>query len=204
MSADPFQIVAALVTAVQNLTSDDNYKKIAGIFDEIPLLKEQIASKDTELDSLRNDITRNLEVYRTQYNKLEDDNIKLSEKISTLEAEIKEKTVTTAKHDEAQNELRRQLDEVKDLLAKEKENVTKANEEITNLQQNLKSKDTDMDGLKESLNDSKTQGSDSVGQLKQLQKEYSSVQKTLESKTTRLNEFEGFLKNLGQVDDQIW
>ncbi|CZR66027.1 uncharacterized protein PAC_15927 [Phialocephala subalpina] len=56
MPANPLQGVEALVTAVRNLTSNDNYKVAANIFDEILQLREQLKSKDAELGRAQKEI----------------------------------------------------------------------------------------------------------------------------------------------------
>jgi chromosome segregation ATPase len=215
MSADTLQVVEAFVTTVRNLTSDDNYKAIASVFDEVPLLKERNKSKDTELDRLREEIDglktmhenrrqEELELYRTQYNKLEKEKTKLSGEISTLTGTIQQKDDAVAELNRTHDRLRGQLDQVKKSLNDEQKKVTAANTEITELQQSLKVKDAEIDKLKESLRNEKTQVSNTETQLHVLQKENTSLQQNLQSRMTRLSEVEGFATKLREVDEAIW
>jgi len=215
MSADPLHIVEALVTTVRNLTLDDNYKAVASVFDEIPLLKGQVKSKDTELDRLRREITDlktahsnrlgdELALYCTQHSKLEEEKTKLSGEISTLNGKIQQSGATIAELNRTQEVLREQLGQVEKSLDKEKETVSTANTEITELQQSLKAKDAEIDKLKESLHNEKAQASKTKSQLHDLQKENTSLQQDLRSQTTRLNEVEGFAMKLGDQDEAIW
>jgi chromosome segregation ATPase len=215
MSADPLQIVEALVTTVRNLTSDDNYKAVASVFDEIPLLKGQVKSKDTELDRLRREINdlktahgnrlgEELALYCTQRSKLEEEKTKLSGEISTLNRNIQQSDATIAELNRTQDGLRGQLGQVKKSLDKEKERVVTANTSITELQQGLKAKDTEIDELKESLRNEKAQVSKTESQLHDLQEENTSLRQDLLSRTTRLSEVEGFATKLDEIDEATW
>ena len=115
------QSLEALVTNVRKLASDDSYKAIANILDEIPQLKTQIKFKDAELDHLKaetdslktthaNRVQENLEIYCTQRSKLEREKDQLLREISTLTVNIEQRDVAAAEHHRLQNELRGQLD----------------------------------------------------------------------------------------------
>jgi len=211
MTANPLQIVEALVTAVRTLTSDENYKAVAGIYEEIPLLKGQIDSKDTELRRLRNEIDglksthearrrEELELYRAQHNRLDEEKTKLSKDISILTTTIQERDNAIAGLDRKQKSLQGQLDLAKKLSHDEMKKVTAANTEITKLQQSLKVKDSDIDKLKEDLSSEKTQVSNTAKQLQALRKENTSLREDLR----RLSEIEGFAKELHEEDEDIW
>src|SRR5690242_3158696 len=97
MAADITHAFETLLANIRILALDDSYKTIAGMFDEAPRLKDLIESKDIELSNLRNEITglksrhenrlqKDLELYRTQRNKLEEEKAALAGTISTLEA----------------------------------------------------------------------------------------------------------------------
>lgn len=89
--ASPVQAMETLIMAVRELASDDSYKKIASMFDEVQLLKQQIASKDNELHQLKANLQTNLELYRTTHNKLVDEKAALSKNISALGTTLQEK-----------------------------------------------------------------------------------------------------------------
>jgi len=76
MSTNPFQAAEALVMTVRSSALDDNYKAIASLYDEIPLLKGQIEPKSKEVDDPReenvsletryeNYLRKHLEIYCT-------------------------------------------------------------------------------------------------------------------------------------------
>lgn len=102
MSAESLQNLEALVTNVRKLASDDSYKAIANILDEIPQLKTQIKSKDAALDHLKaeinslktthaNHVQKSLDTYCTHRGKLKGEKDQLSREISTLTANIRDK-----------------------------------------------------------------------------------------------------------------
>ncbi|CZR66098.1 uncharacterized protein PAC_15999 [Phialocephala subalpina] len=216
MAADPTQALEALVTNIRNLVLDDSYKTIAGVFDEIPRLNGLIESKDIELSNLVNEITElksrhkdrlqeDLELYRTQQNKLEEEKVSLTGTISTLEATIQEKDDASAVHIRTQDALQEQLDQVTKLLDAEKEKVATANADTTNLLQSIKGKDLEIDNLKDSLQKEKTQNSKDKSIVENLSDKIASLQTDLQSSTTRLDEIESFTTKLEEeVDDTVW
>jgi hypothetical protein len=90
-----------------------------------------------------------------------------------------------------QKELQGQLDQAKKSLEKKREKLTAANTEIKRLQGVLKEKE-------ESISDLNIKVSDTDKQLQDLQTENTSLQR----KATRLNELEGFAKELH--GDEAW
>ncbi|KAH9213907.1 hypothetical protein DL95DRAFT_409857 [Leptodontidium sp. 2 PMI_412] len=215
MAADLTQAFEVLITNIRSLASDDNYKAIAGVFDEIPRLQGRIQSKDIELGNLSNKITElksrhknrlqeDLELYRTQHNKLEGDKAKLTEKISTLEATIQERDAALAEHTRTKDALQGQLDQITALLGAEKDKVTAANEGITELQQSLKDRGLEIDNLKDSLHNEETQNSEAKGMVQALRDEIASLKGNLQSSTTRLDEMESFAPKLQEVDETVW
>jgi chromosome segregation ATPase len=174
--------VEALVTNVRSLASEDGYKAIAGVFDEIPKLNIQIKSQDAELDRLRvkikslettheNRVQEDLEIYCTQRNKLEEEKAQLSRDISTLTTKIQERDVAAIENQRIQDALRGQLDLAKKSLDKEKKKVVAANAATTKLQESLKGKDTGIDKLKGSLHNEKVQVSKVKSQLQDCSRE---------------------------------
>lgn len=215
MAADLTQAFEFLITNIRSLASDDNYKAIADVFDEIPRLQGRIQSKDIELGNLSNKITElksrhknrlqeDLELYRTQHNKLEGDKAKLTEKISTLEATIQERDAALAEHTRTQDALQGQLDRITALLGAEKDKVTAANEGITELQQSLKDRGLEIDNLKDSLHKEETQNSEAKSMVQALRDEIASLKGNLQSSTTRLNEIESFAPTLQEGDEAVW
>jgi chromosome segregation ATPase len=215
MPDHPSQVVEAFVTAVRNLTSDDSYKAVEGVFEEIPRLKGQIESKDTELGHVRKEaggiktkyetrLQDELELYRTRHNKLEEEKDKLAANISTHTATIQQRDKTVAELNRVQDELKRQLGLLKKSLGEEAKKVTNANAEITELQQSLKAKDAEVDKLKDSLRNEKSKVSDTEHQLRDLGGKNIFLQQDLRAKTTKLKELEGFTTELHEGDDGIW
>ncbi|KAI9873485.1 MAG: hypothetical protein M1830_000360 [Pleopsidium flavum] len=215
MSASPTQVLEAFVTNIRSLASNDNYKAIAGAFDKIPQLNAEISSKDTEIDSLKAEITslkathknhvqENLETYCKQRDDFKKEKAQLSKKISTLEADIQEKVVTTTEHHQTEDLLRRQLDLANKSLDEEKKTMMNANAAITKLQQSMKGKDTGIDKLREGLHNEKAQVSKFQSQLQETLKEKTSLEHELQSSTTRLREIEGFTAKLHEGDEAVW
>ena len=110
------QILKALVTNVRHLASDDSYKTITNVFDEIPQLKTQIKFKDAKLNHLRaevnslkttyaNCVQENLNIYCIQCGKLEGEKDQLLREISTLTASIKQRDIAAAQYHQMQNDL---------------------------------------------------------------------------------------------------
>lgn len=215
MAADLTQALEVLVTNIRNLASDDSYKTIAGVFDEIPRLEGLVESKDIELGNLRNEITElksrhekriqeDLELYRTQRNKLEEEKTTLTGTISTLEAIIQQKDAASAEHTRTQDALQKQLDQITALLGAEKDTVTAANEDITKLQQSIKEKDLGIDNLKDRLHNEETQNSEAKGMVQDLRDEIASLKGDLLSSTTRLNKIESFTTRLQEGHETVW
>ena len=211
----PFQAVEALVTTVRNLASDDSYKAIANMFDEIPRLRSQIESKSKEADAFEGEITRlkkrhesrlqeDVELYRTQQNKLEAEKTELSGKISTLTATIKQKDKAIVELKDAKNNVCGHLDQARKSLDEEMKKLTAVNTEITKLQQTLKVREVEIDKQKESLRDEKIQVSTVMRQLEDVQNANATLREELQWTTARLNEIEGFATNLHKEDEQIW
>lgn len=215
MPAASIQLLEALVTNVRNLASDDSYKEVANVLDEIPQLKTQIKSKDAELDHLRadvnslktthaNSIQENLDLYCTQRGKLKGRNDQLLGEISTLTATIKQRDAAAAEYHRTQDELQGELDLAKKSLDEERKKLVAANTEITKLQLDLKGKDTGIDKLKEGLHNEKAQASIVKSQLQNLLKEKTSLQQELQSTTIKLSEIEGFAAKLHEEDEAVW
>ncbi len=215
MTASPMQVVEALVTNVRNLASDDGYKAIASVFDEIPPLKAQIKSQDAEVDRLRvkikslettheNRVQENLEIYCKQRSKLEDEKAQFSRDISTLTAKIQQRDVATIENNRSLDALRGQLDLAKKSLDEEKKKVVAANAATTKLEESLRGKDAEIDKLKEGLRNEKAQVSNVKSQFQDLLREKTSLQRELQSCTTRLSEIEGFITKLHEEDEAVW
>ncbi|TVY36883.1 hypothetical protein LSUB1_G006895 [Lachnellula subtilissima] len=215
MSTDPIQVIEALVTSVRTLASDESYKSLASVLDEVPKLKAQIISKDTELDRLRTNVAtekaayesrtcENLETYCKQRDVSEKDKAQLDQKISILTADMKQRDVAIVEFRRTQDELQRQLDLAKKSLEDEKKKMVASNTAITKLQQSLKGKDTGIDKLKESLQNERSQVLKVKSQLQDLVKQKSSFQKELKSCTTRIGELEGFTVKLHTGDEAVW
>ena len=215
MPADSMQILEALVTNVRHLASDDSYKTIANVFDEIPQLKTQIKSKDAELDHLTaevkslkttyaNRVQENLDIYCIQRGKLVGEKDQLSREISTLAASIKQRDVAAAEHHRMQDDLQGQLDLAKKSLDGEKRKLVAANIEITKLQQDVKGRDTGIDKLKEGLHNEKAQVSKVKSQLQNILKEKASLQQELQSSRAKLSEIEGFTTKLHEEEEAVW
>ena len=215
MAADLTQAVGTLLTNIRNLASDDSYKIITGVFNDIPKLKGLIESKDTELGNLKTEITElesryesrlqeNLELYRTQQNKLEEEKVKFAGTISALETTIQQKDAALSEHARTRNVLRGQLDQVTKLLGAEKDKVAAVNADITKLEQSIKGKDAGIDNLKDSLRNEKAQNSKAKSMIQDLRKEMASLKGDLQLSTTRLDEIEGFTTKLQEVDETVW
>lgn len=215
MPASSVQNLEALVINVRKLASDDSYKAIANILDEIPQLKAQIQSKDAELDHLKaeinslktthaNRVQENLDIYCTQRGKLEGEKDHLSREISTLTANIEQRDVAAAEHHQLQKELRGQLDLANKSVKEEKKKLVAANADIKKLREDLKGKDTGIEKLKESLHNQMGQVTKVKSQLENLLKQKTSLQQELQLSTAKLSEIEGFTTNLHDEEDAMW
>ncbi|KAH8592633.1 hypothetical protein B0O99DRAFT_597074 [Bisporella sp. PMI_857] len=214
IEADLMRAFQGLVTNIGDLTSNDNYKTIAGVFGEIPRLKEVIELKDSELVGLRREITElrskyenrlqdNLEMYRKQQNNLEKENATSTTTILNLESVIKEKNVASEEHTRAQNVLQEKLEQVTKLLDAEKKKVAGATADVSKLQQIIKGKDLGIDKLKESLRNEKVQKVEANNQTQELEKKITSLERDLQSSATRLDEIESFTTKLREVDEAV-
>jgi chromosome segregation ATPase len=215
MTASPMQAVEALVTNVRNLASNDGYKAIASVFDEIPQLNAQIESQDAELNRLRvnikalettheSRIQEDLEIYCKQRNKLEEEKGQLSKDISTLTTKVQQRDAAAIENQRIQDTLRGQLDLAKKSLDEEKKKVIAANAATTRLQESLRGKDTGIDKLKETLQNEKVQVAKVKSQLQDLLKEKSALQKECQSCMTKLSEIEQFTTKLHEEDEEVW
>jgi chromosome segregation ATPase len=215
MTASPMQAVEALVTNVRNLASNDGYKAIANVFNEIPQLNAQIKSQDAELNRLRVNIKRletthesrvqeDLEIYCKQRNKLEEEKAQFSKDISTLTAKVQQSDVAATENQRNQNTLRGQLDLAKKSLDEGKKKVVAANAAISKLQESLRGKDTGIGKLKESLHNEKVQVAKVKSQLEDHLREKSALQQDLQSCMTKLSEIERFTTKLHEEDEAVW
>jgi chromosome segregation ATPase len=82
--------------------------------------------------------------------------------------------------------------------------VIGANAVISKLQKKLKAKDVEIDNLRESLSSSKNQASKTDNQLRALRAENAPLRQSLQATTARLNELEGFAKELHEEDEEVW
>jgi chromosome segregation ATPase len=205
----------ALLTAVRTLTSDNGYKAIVSLTEEIPPLKRQIESKTKEADGLRAEIVslkarhqerlqEDLELYRAQHNKVEGENSELSGNISTLERTIREKDRAIAELSRTVKNLQSQLEQSRKSLDKEREKVTTANGEITKLQQGQKDKDIDIEKLKEALRKEQIKVSSAEGKSQDAQTETDSLRQKLKLTTARLSEIEGYTTELREQGEEVW
>ncbi|RDL40630.1 uncharacterized protein BP5553_00609 [Venustampulla echinocandica] len=197
MATGPLQ---TLVTSVRQLASDDSYKAIESIFNEIPALKEQLESKDTELKKLNQEITSTVEVFCAQRNTFEVIKTKLKTENSAHVDSIKEKDAAATQHHQAQDELRKRLDRVKKSLDEEKTKVVNANNEITELQKNLNGRGIYLDKLKKKVSDEEAKVSKVKGELKDIQEEKKSLEEELKSCSKKLGDIEGFTTKLHTYD----
>jgi chromosome segregation ATPase len=215
MTASSLQAVEALVTNVRNLASNDGYKAIASVVNEIPQLNAQIKSKDTELNRLRGNIKsaettyesrvqEHLEIYCKQRNKLQEEKAQSSKDILTLRAIVEQRDVAAIENQRIQDTLREQLDLAKKSLDEEKKKVVAANAAITKLQEILQEKDTGIDKLKETLHNEKVQVAQVKSQLQNHLREKSAVQQEWQSCMTKLGEIERFTTKLHEEDEQVW
>ena len=215
MSAGSTQILQGFVTNVRKLASDDSYKAIADIVDEIPQLKTHIKSKDSELDNLKaeinslkathaNRIQENLDTYCTQHRKLEGEKDQLSREISTLTANLKQRDIAAAERRQVQDDLKGQLDLANKSLEKEKRNSVAASTETTKLRQDLKGKDIEIEKLKERLRNERAQVSKVMSQLQNLSDEKTSLQQELQSSMVSLSEIDGFRTKLHEEEEALW
>ena len=198
------------------MASDDGYKAIASLFDEIPKLNAEIQSQKTELDHLtvkiksleathKQSVQETLEIYCTQRNKLQEEKAQLSKDISTLTTKIQQRDVAATENQRIQDALRGRLDLAKKSLDEEKEKVVGANAAITKLQGSLKGKDLEIDNLKESLHIEKVQASQVKSQLQDRLTENTALKQQLHSRIARLNEIERFTMKLREEDDvTVW
>jgi chromosome segregation ATPase len=209
------QVVEAFITALRSLASDDNYKAIASVFDEVPLLKGQVEYKNAELDTIGEEIARlktrhkdriqeDLELYRTQRNKLEEAKAKLERDVTAQKSVVKEGDNAIAKLNQRQKTMQGELDLAKKSIDEEKKKVENANTGIIELQQTLKSKNTEINKLKEELRKGGVKVSNVEDQLQAVQKENVSLKQTLQLNKARLQELEGFATKLHDEDDEIW
>lgn len=215
MAADLTQAFEALITNIRNLASDDSYKAIAGVFDNVPRLEGLVESKDIELGNLRNEIIElksrqedriqeDLERYRMQRNNLEEEKAALAGIISTLEATIKQKDVASTEHTRTQTALQGQLDEVTKFLGAEKDKVAATNKDITKLQQSMKGKDLKIYNLKNSLQNENAQNAKAKTIIQDLGEKIASLEGDLQSSTTKLDEIESFTTKLQEGHETVW
>ena len=215
MTAELIKAFETVVTQIGNLTSDPSFKTVAGVFDQIPQLKEQIASKDVKLLDFEKEITglksqhetqlkENLELYRKAQNSLESENKTLVGKISTLETSIKQRDAALSDHTRTQSDLQGKLEKATKQLSAEKDKLLTANGDMTKLLQNLKGKDVGIERLKENVRNERME-SDKVKNLVQdLRKRITSLEEHLASKASRLDEIDGFTTKLQEVDETVW
>ena len=205
----------ALVTAIRTLSSDHGYKEIASLVDEVPLLNEQIETKNNEANELRAEIAsikarhvdllqENLGLYHTQHNKLEAEKSELDRKVSGLTSTVREKDDAIAELQRTVTRLRSQLDQSGNLLQKEQEKVTVIKTGIKNIQQSQKTKDTEIDKLKENLRDEKLKVASAEFQITGVQQEVASLRQTVQIHITKLSEIEGFTTKLHEQDEAVW
>ncbi|TVY40184.1 hypothetical protein LOCC1_G005539 [Lachnellula occidentalis] len=215
MAVDLTHAFEMLLTNIRNLTSDDSFKTIVGVFDETPRLKGLIESKDNELRDLKGEISElktrhenrlqeNLELYRTQQNKLEEEKAALARTISTAEATIQAKDAASAEHTRTQDSIQAELSQVAKLLDAEKKKLAAANTDITKLQQSIKGRDIGLDKLKECLKAEKALNSKTKSVEKVLKTEITTLQGNLQLSATKLDEIEGFTTELKEVDEAVW
>lgn len=204
MAADQLQAAQSLIISIRNLATDDSYKAIAGIVDEISLLKKQLGSKDQEANDLRakignlekSHLTRlqdELELFRTQHNKLEVEKTDLSKTIGVHETTIDERDGTITKLKQALASSHAQFERAKKSLEDEKTKLSTSGKEITRLQKSWKSKETEVESLKESLS-----------KLQDIEKKNNYLTEKLQENTTKLREFEGFGVNLHVEEEVVW
>ncbi|KAH8912718.1 hypothetical protein BR93DRAFT_857816, partial [Coniochaeta sp. PMI_546] len=169
---DNMPVVDSVVRAIQNLTTDANYKLVSDVFTEVMFLKDQNRSLKTAKREL-------LEEYRNFRNELEDEEKKLKNERHLLEKKVEEKdsqiaelTNTTTQLTEAKEALESQLqDKDKELTALNEAKI-ELESERTSLEAKLASKDAELAGL----NDAKST----------LSEENAGLQSTLEEKTKEL------------------
>lgn len=169
---DNMPVVDSVVRAIQNLTTDANYKLVSDVFTEVMFLKDQNRSLKTAKREL-------LEEYRNFRNELEDEEKKLKDERHLLEKKVEEKdsqiaelTNTTTQLTEAKEALESQLqDKDKELTALNEAKI-ELESERTSLEAKLASKDAELAGL----NDAKST----------LSEENAGLQSTLEEKTKEL------------------
>lgn len=165
-------VVDSVVRAIQNLTTDANYKLVSDVFTEVMFLKDQNRSLKTANREL-------LDEYRSFRNELEDEEKKLKDERDVLERKVEDKDRQIAELDDTKT----RLTEAKDLLetqVQEKDTelstLTEAKTTLESEKTTLESKLADKDAELVQLEDAKSK----------LTEENSALESTVEEKTKEL------------------
>lgn len=209
------QVVEALMTNIRTLASDDSYKSLASLFDEIPQLKAQLKSKDVEISNFKAQIQalnstheahlrQDLATYFAERQAFEEQKTKLDNKISNFVEENKKRDANAAEHHLTLEKLKEQLQLNKKKLQEEEGKVKVANAEITKLNQSIKSRDNGLDKMKESLRTERSQAAEAKTHLRNLSDAKASLEKECRSNNERLGEVDRFTVKLIDEDEAMW
>ncbi|CEP16059.1 hypothetical protein [Parasitella parasitica] len=204
---------ANLGVSVKNAQeADENYKKLA---DKAKLLEDQLRSKSFQIDSLKNDLRKQADLakrmgsnaaeFRTakdQVAKLKEENKKLTESLSQLQAEKdqldEEAMETSINHNLTIESLREEITELRSSLTTDDSELVSLRlqlsaekDKIKSLQQNLeksneKSNDAELVSLRLQLSAEKSKASKAASQIKSLEQK-------LEKSNEKIKELNGQL-----------
>lgn len=193
--ADPTAFFATL----KALTLDANFSLISKVVDDNENLKKIIKTKDDEVAQLKKAIENMGERRRIAIEEICETNqtglkkqAALSERIQSLEAEVKQRDDTIAEKNKAVDASAKGLQECQQLLTQEQTKVEKANADITELEKKMKEKDSLVDQMKEAGKSLKRRTSVLEDKLSESKKTNVSLEEQLKDKSARLQELEGF------------
>lgn len=169
---DNMPVVDSVVRAIQNLTTDANYKLVSDVFTEVMFLKDQNRSLKTANREL-------LDEYRSFRNELEDEEKKLKDERNVLERKVEEKDKLIVELDDTKS----RLTEAKDLLETQ---VQEKDTELSTLTETKTVLESEKASLESKLADKEAELVLLEDAKSKLTEETAALESTVEEKTKEL------------------
>ena len=213
-SSDAMHLIGDFQTIVKTFSSDDIYKKVARLVEEIPQLRSQVEDREKQLKRFEDQFEtlktthktaqqESLAVYSDARDELERQKAAVMDRVSSLETDVNQRGSTIADLDGKNNELQLQTRQLKETSDEQKATLKKAKKKVTDLQSEMKEKDDKIQSLNQVLKQEKDRVSQLRNETDQLKEDKASLTKKLETNDTRLREVEGFAEPLREEEIDV-
>lgn len=213
-SNDTMHLIENFFKIVNAFSSDNIYKNVVRLMEEIPHLRSQVADREKKSKQLEDEIENlkskhktvqqeSLAVYNDARDTLERELTAERNKVSSLETDVNRRDSTIEDLNQKIDELKKQKQHLEETVDGYKATLKKAKKKVTDLQSEVKENEDKKQESERNLNQERDQVLQLKDEMSQLKEENIFLTQKLESKDTRLTELEGFAEPLREEDIDV-